>query len=71
MESPLSPLVAGLLMEDLEQTELVTTDREPKLWLRYGYVDNTLIPWKSQLVTFLDHLNGHCENLQFTIDIEE
>ena len=40
--SALSPGVAGLFMEDLEQMTLVTADRDPKLWLRY--MDNTFIP---------------------------
>ena len=72
MGSPLSPVVAGLFMEDFEQTALMTADREPKLWLRY--VDDTFIIWphgRTQLVTFLDHLNGLCEKIQFTMEIEE
>ena len=72
MGSPLSPVVAGLFMEDFEQTALVTADREPKLRLRY--VDDTFIIWphgRTQLVTFLDHLNGLCEKIQFTMEIEE
>ena len=72
MGSPLSPVVAGLFMKDFEQTALVTADREPKLWLRY--VDDTFIIWphgRTQLVTFLDHLNGLSEKIQFTMEIEE
>ena len=47
-------------------------DKEPMLWLRY--VDDTFIVWphvRVQLVTFLDHLNGLCEKIQFTMEIEE
>ena len=72
MGSPLSPVVAGLFMEDFEQTALMTADREPKLWLRY--VDDTFIVWphgRTQLTTFLDHLNNLCEKIQFTMEIEE
>ena len=72
MGSPLSPVVAGLFMEDFEQTALVTADREPKLWLRN--MDDTFIIWphgRTQLVTFLDHLNGLCEKIQFTMEMEE
>ena len=48
--------------QTFEQTALVTADREPNIWLRY--VDDTFITWpygRTQLVTFLDHLNGLCE----------
>ena len=72
MGSPLSPVVAGLFMEDFEQMALATADREPKLWLRY--VDDTFIIWphgRTQLATFLDHLNGLCEKIQFTMETEE
>ena len=68
----LSLVVVGLFMEDFEQMALVTADKEPKLWLRY--VDDTFIVWphvRVQLVTFLDHLNGLCEKIQFTMEIEE
>ena len=64
--------VAGLFMEDFEQTALVTVDREPKLWLRY--VDDTFIIWphgRTQLVAFLNHLNNLCEKIQFTMEVEE
>ena len=72
MGSPLSPVVAGLFVEDFEQMALVTADREPKQWLRY--VDETFIIWphgRTQLAAFLDHLNNLCEKIQFTMEIEE
>ena len=72
MGSPLSPVVAGLFMEDFEQMALVTADRESKLWLRY--MDDTFIVWphgRTELATFLDHLNGLCQKVQFTMEIEE
>ena len=59
-------------MEDFKQTALVTADKVSKLWLRY--VDDTFIVWpqlRVQLVTFLDHLNGLCEKIQFTMEKEE
>ena len=36
MGSPLSPIVANLYIEHLEQAALQTTLLPPKLWLRYG-----------------------------------
>ena len=72
MRSPLSPVVAELFMEDFEQMALVTADSVPKLWLRH--VDDTFIVWphgRTQLVTFLDHLNGLCKKIQYTMEIEE
>ena len=72
MGPSLSPVVAGLFMEDFEQMALVTADREPKLWLRY--VDDTFIVWphgRTELATFLDHLNSLCEKIQLTMEIEE
>ena len=42
MDSPVSPIVANLFMEDLEQRaiESAPNDLRPKLWKRY--VDDTL-----------------------------
>ena len=72
MGSTLSPVVAGLFMEDFEQTALMTADRQPKLWLRY--VGDTFIVWphgRTQLDAFLEHFNSLCQKIHFLMEMEE
>ena len=58
MGSPVSPIVANLFMEDLEQRAMETApdDLRPKLWKRY--VDDTLeVIRRGKVVEWSEHLN--------------
>ena len=70
MGSPLSPVIANF-MEDFEERALKQATLKPTRW--YRYVD-TFVIWphgKTSLTTFLEHLNGLHNNIQFTMEIEE
>ena len=72
MGSPLSPIVANLYMEHLEQAALRTTMLPPKLWLRY--VDDTFVVWphgQEELNRFHEHLNRQHPNIKFTVEVEK
>ena len=71
MGSPLSPVVANLFMEMLEERSLATAPLKPKLWLRY--VDDTFVIWphgQEALDEFHTHLNSQSEDIQFTTEEE-
>ena len=58
-------------MQDFEQRALTTTPLKPSLWLRY--MDDTFVIWKHgdrELQSFLEHLNGQCAEIQFTMEKE-
>ena len=68
MGSPLSPVIANIYMQDFEHRAL-TAPLQPSLWLRY--VDSTFFIWEHgdrELQSFLEHLNGQCEEIQFTME---
>ena len=72
MGSPISPVVANIYMEFLEQEALETAQTKPDIWLRY--VDDTFVLWphsRSDLDMFLDHLNSLRPSIQFTMEIED
>ena len=67
MESPLSPIVANLFMEDLETRALATSPSTPKMWKRF--VDDTFtIIQKADKDAFLDHINSIDSNIHFTYE---
>ena len=71
MGSPLSPVVANLFMETLEEKALSTTTLKPKIWLRY--VDDTFVTWphgQQALGEFHSHLNNQNQDIQFTMEEE-
>ncbi|XP_072048738.1 uncharacterized protein [Amphiura filiformis] len=74
MGSPVSPIVANLYMEWLEQEALVTAplDIKPRLWKRY--VDDVLeIVNKGSAEPLTEHLNqiDKTGNIKFTFETEE
>ena len=71
MGSPLSPIIANLFMEHLEQQALTSSPKSPSLWLRY--VDDTFVIWPhspSHLQDFLQHINRQHHDIQFTMETE-
>ena len=65
MGSPISPIVANLYMEDLENKAIQSAQNPPSFWRRF--VDDTLTIMKSsQIESFLQHLNLIDHHIQFT-----
>ena len=72
MGSPLSPVIANLYMEHLEENAMQRSPLPPHLWL--CYVDDTFVIWphgQDELQCFHEHLNGQHPNMKFTIEHEK
>ena len=72
MGSPLSPIVANLYMEELENRALETATLRPRMWVRY--VDDTFVLWphdEKHLASFHQHLNSQHPAIQFTMEREQ
>ena len=69
MGSPVSAVMANLVMENLEKRALSTSLAQPRFWKRY--VDDLCAAVKSGLVqTLQDHLNNIEPLIQFTVERE-
>ena len=69
MGSCVSPVVANIFMEFVEETAINTFHTPPKLWIRY--VDDTFCILKRSCVDeFHEHLNSISESIQFTFERE-
>lgn len=67
MGSPVSVVVANLVMEDIEQKALSTFHTPPRFWRRY--VDDTCTVLPGDLVnSFHSHFNSIDNNIQFTVE---
>ena len=67
MGSPVSVVVANLVMEDLEQKALNTFPGRPRLYQRF--VDDTIAALKkTQISQFRYHLNSQDQQIQFTVE---
>ena len=67
MGSPVSPIVANLYMEYLEQKALSTAPHPPKFWGRY--VDDTFVIHKEATKQgFLQHINSVDPAIRFTVE---
>ena len=70
MGSPISPVIADLVMEEIEETAIVTASHPPKWWFRY--VDDSHACLRKDLVDeFYQHLNSINTNIQFTLELED
>ena len=67
MGSPVSPIVANLYMEYLEQKALSTAPHPPRFWCRY--VDDTFVIHKeANKQGFLQHINSVDPAIRFTVE---
>ena len=67
MGSPVSPIVANLYMEYLEQKALSTAPHQPRFWCRY--VDDTFVIHKeANKQGFLQHINSVDPAIKFTME---
>ena len=71
MGSPLSPIIANMVMEDLEQRALTIFPNPPSIWVRY--VDDVYqyaIMETEHIESFHQYLNTINSSIQFTKEIE-
>ncbi|XP_076659914.1 uncharacterized protein LOC143363201 [Halictus rubicundus] len=71
MGSPISPIIADIYMEHLENQILNDAPLKPTQWFRY--VDDTFVVWshgRDTLDNFLQYINSLHPNIQFTMEIE-
>ena len=70
MGSPVSVVVAEIVMQNIEEQALATYSETLPLWLRY--VDDTITAvHKNKMDEFHEHLNKQNTSIQFTKEIEE
>jgi len=65
MGSLINPVLADLVMEELEETVISTFPYPPKWWFRY-VDDSPSCLRKDQVHKFHEHLNSVNPNVQFT-----
>lgn len=67
MRSPVSVVIANLVMEDVEERALTTFHTPPPFWKRC--VDDTFMALPKELVDhFLNHLNGIEPSINFPVE---
>ena len=69
MGSPVSVMVANLVMEEVEQMALSSYPSPPRFWKRYVDDTCTVLP-KGSVSDFHQHLNGMNKHIQFTVEEE-
>ena len=67
MGSPVSPIVANLYMEYLEQKALSTAPHSPRFWHRYAN-DTFVIHKEANKQGFLQHINSVDPAIRFTVE---
>ena len=67
--SPVSVVVANLVMEDVEEKLLESFPSLPQFWKRYVDDTFTALP-KTLIPPFLDHLNGIEPSIKFMVEEE-
>ena len=70
MGSPVSVVVANVVMEDIEEKAIRSFRNPPRIWKRY--VDDTFVIMDQKEVgSFLSHINNLEESTKFTMEIED
>lgn len=68
MGSPVSVVVAKIVMQNAEEQSLVTYSETLPLWLRY--IDDTITAvHESKIDEFYEHLNRQNTSIQFTTEM--
>jgi len=70
MGSPVSVVVAEIVMQHVEESALATLRQTILLWLRYADDTFTAVH-KDEIDDFHDHLKEQSTDIQFTKEIEE
>ena len=68
--SPVSPVIANMVMEDVEQRALATSPLKPVFWKRYVDVVITAVSG-NEAERLLSHLNLVEPSIQFTLKREK
>jgi len=69
MGSPLSPIIANMVMQDLEEDILKNLNTQPLLY--YRYVDDIILSaHESEIQNILNRFNGYHHRLKFTCETE-
>ena len=69
MGSPIGPVLADLVMEEIEEMVISTFPYPPKWWFRYVDDSHSCLR-KDQVDKFHEHLNPVNSNIQFTWELE-
>ena len=70
MGSPISVVIANLVMDYVEQKAISSFSSSPKLWKRF--IDDTFVIIQTNEVNrFFDHFNDADSSINFTIELEQ
>ena len=69
MGSPVSVVMANLVMEDIEDRALISFPTPPRFWKRYVDDVFSVVPRK-QIARLHQHLNSMESSIQFTLEVE-
>ena len=69
MGSPISPVLADLVMEEIGETAISTSSHPLKWWFRYVDDSHSCLK-KDQVDKFHKHLNSINPNIQFILELE-
>ena len=68
MGSPVSAIIAELVVQEIEEKALETSPIKPKWWRRYSGDSNVCIK-RDGVEAFHSHLNSINANIQFTVEM--
>lgn len=71
MGSPVSAILANLVMEHVEERALITAPHPPKRWYRYVDDSHAVGITREHLTEFHSHLNSINQHIKFTVEEEK
>ena len=70
MGSVISPVLADLVMEEIDQAAVSPASHSPKWWFRYVGNSHTCLK-RDRVNEFHSHLNSISPSIQFTLELED